>query len=152
MLETLNYIPLFQDLKPDQIKQLDPLFTRLSFAPDTVLFSQDQPADYLYILLKGTVAINYKPYDGPSIVITHLQPGGVFGWSSVVGSKQYTSSSVTVSSVEVARVLATDLWQFIHNQPETGEFLLNRIASSVSTRWEDAHVQVQDMLKKGRST
>jgi hypothetical protein len=69
----------------------------------------------------------------------------------VVGSKQYTSSSVTVSSVEVARVLATDLWQFIHNQPETGEFLLNRIASSVSTRWEDAHVQVQDMLKKGRS-
>lgn len=152
MLETLNYIQLFQDLKPGQIAQLDPLFERLTFAPNTTLFAQDQPANYLYILLKGKAAITYKPYDGPSITITHLQTGAVFGWSAVVGSKQYTSSSCSLTDVEVARVLTADLWKFVHNHPETGEFLLNRIASSVSTRWANAHIQVQAMLDKGRLT
>lgn len=151
MLETLNYIRLFQDLKPDQIVQLDPLFERLNFAVNETLFVQDEPAKYLYVLLKGNAIIIYKPYDGPAITLTRLQPGDVFGWSAVVGSEQYTSGSISVSQVEVARVLATDLWQFARDHPETGEFLLNRIASSVSTRWKDAHLQVQAMLGKGRS-
>lgn len=111
-----------------------------------------RPAKYLYILLKGNAVITYKPYDGPAITLTRLQPGDVFGWSAVVGSAQYTSGSISVSHVEVARVLASDLWQFVRDHPETGEFLFNRIASSVSTRWKDAHVQVQAMLDKGRST
>ncbi len=152
MLETLNYIRLFQDLKPDQVILLDPLFERLNFTVNETLFAQDEPAKYLYILLKGNAVITYKPYDGPAITLTRLQPGDVFGWSAVVGSAQYTSGSISVSHVEVARVLASDLWQFVRDHPETGEFLLNRIASSVSTRWKDAHVQVQAMLDKGRST
>ncbi|MBL8078602.1 MAG: cyclic nucleotide-binding domain-containing protein [Anaerolineales bacterium] len=152
MLETLNYIRLFQDLKPDQVVQLDPLFERLNFTVNETLFAQGEPAKYLYILLKGNAVITYKPYDGPAITLTRLQPGDVFGWSAVVGSAQYTSGSISVSHVEVARVLASDLWQFVRDHPETGEFLLNRIASSVSTRWKDAHVQVQAMLDKGRST
>lgn len=152
MLETLNYIRLFQDLKPDQVVLLDPLFERLNFTVNETLFAQDEPAKYLYILLKGNAVITYKPYDGPAITLTRLQPGDVFGWSAVVGSAQYTSGSISVSHVEVARVLASDLWQFVRDHPETGEFLLNRIASSVSTRWKDAHVQVQAMLDKGRST
>ena len=152
MLETLNYIRLFQDLKPDQVVQLDPLFEQLNFAVNETLFAQGEPAKHLYVLLKGNAVITYKPYDGPAITLTRLQPGDVFGWSAVVGSAQYTSGSISVSHVEVARVLASDLWQFVRDHPETGEFLLNRIASSVSTRWKDAHVQVQAMLDKGRST
>lgn len=107
MLESLSYIQLFQDLKPGQIAQLDPLFEHLTFEPNATLFTQGRPASYLYILLKGKAAITYKPYDGPSITITHLQMGDLFGWSAVVGSKQYTSSSTSLTSVEVARVLTT---------------------------------------------
>ena len=150
MIETLNHLPLFRDIEPERIAQLDPLFKHLTYEPNSVIFAQDQPANYLYVLLKGTVAITYKPYDGPSIIITRLQNGGdVFGWSAVVGSKQYTSSSNSVAEVEVVRVLATDLWGFVRGNPETGRFILDRFASGVSSRWKNSHVQIQAMLDKG---
>lgn len=149
MLETLNHIPLFRDLEIDQIKKLEPLFERLSYQPNSIVFAQDQEANYLYVLLKGVIAITYKPYDGPSITITHLQSGDIFGWSAVVGSKQYTSSSNSTSDVEVVRVLAADLWKFVRSNPETGAFILNRLASGVSKRWKNSHIQVQAMLDKG---
>ena len=149
MLETLNHIPLFQDLEVGQIRKLEPLFEHLSYQPNSIIFTQDQGANYLYVLLKGVIAITYKPYDGPSITITHLQTGDIFGWSAVVGSKQYTSSSNSTSEVEVVRVLATDLWKFVRSNPKTGAFILNRLASGVSKRWKNSHIQVQAMLDKG---
>ena len=95
MLEILPSIPLFQELEPAQIELLKPLFEKFSCAPDVVIFEQGSPANYLYLLIKGEVAIRYKPYDGPPITLTRLRAGDVFGWSAVIGSPNYTSSIIS---------------------------------------------------------
>lgn len=149
MLESLTHIALFQDLEPEQLEQLEPLFEFYTCQPDTVVFEQGDPAIYLYLIMDGTVSIRYKPYDGDPITLTHLRPGDAFGWSSVVGSPQYTSTIVSDTSLQAIRIRGTRLWDLCAKHPETCEIVLDRLARVVSSRWENAHAQVHAILDQG---
>ncbi len=149
MLETLADLPLFQDFAPAQLALFDPHFKQFACPAETVIFKQDEQADFLYLLLKGTVAIHFKPYDGPAITIIHLHRGDVFGWSAVVGSEYYTSSSFSTSEVETIRIRGSDLWNLVLENPETGRIILERLANVVSPRWKHAHAEVQVLFDKG---
>jgi CRP/FNR family cyclic AMP-dependent transcriptional regulator len=146
MLETLPPIPLFQDLEPAQIDLLRPLFEQFSCPPETLIFEQGTPANYLYLIIKGDVAIRYKPYDSPPIILTRLRANDVFGWSAVIGSPNYTSSIISESQVECVRMKDVDLRTLIREHPETGAMFIDRLARVVSTRWKNAHAQVQSLL------
>ncbi len=152
MLETLPSIPLFQDIDPVQTALLKPLFEQFICPPDTVIIEQGAPATYLYLLIKGEVAIRYKPYDGPSITLTHLRDGDVFGWSAVVGSPDYTSSIVSETKVEAIRIRRNDLLKLSNNSPETGRVIMDRLARIVSPRWENTHAQVQSLLNANQKS
>jgi len=146
MIESLPYIPLFQDLDPEQIALLKPLFEQFTCPADTVIFEQDTPATYLYLLIKGEVVIRYKPYDGPPITLTRLRNGDVFGWSAVVGSPRYTSSIISESEVEGIRIRGNHLLKLFSDAPETGKVVMDRLARVVSPRWGNAQAQVQSIL------
>ncbi len=146
MLESLPNIPLFQNLEPAQTALLKPLFEQFTCPLDTVVFKQGEPASYLYLLIKGEVAIQYKPYDGPPITLTRLRGGDVFGWSAVVGSTYYTSSIVSETHVEALRVRGNYLWALVREHPETGKIIMDHLASVVSSRWKNAPAQVQSLL------
>jgi CRP/FNR family cyclic AMP-dependent transcriptional regulator len=146
MIESLPYIPLFQDLDPTQTALLRPLFEQFTCPADTVIFEQDTPATYLYLLITGEVAIRYKPYDGPPITLTRLREGDVFGWSAVVGSPHYTSSIISESEVEAIRIRGNHLLKIFSDAPETGKVVMDRLARAVSPRWGNAHAQVQSLL------
>jgi CRP-like cAMP-binding protein len=146
MIESLPYIPLFQDLDPAQTALLKPLFEQFTCPADTVIFEQGTPATYLYLLIKGEVAIRYKPYDGPPITLTRLRDGDVFGWSAVVGSPHYTSSIISETQIEAIRIRGSHILKLLRDAPETGEIVMDRLARVVSSRWKNAQAQVQSLL------
>lgn len=151
MLDTLPLIPLFLDFEPAQIDLLKALFEQFNCPLETVIFNQGDPAKYVYILIKGEVAIHYKPYDGSSITLTRLHSGDVFGWSAVVGSTYYTSSIVSESMIESLRIKRNDLRTLIQNHPEIGKIIIDRLANIVSPRWKNAHAQVQSILNSDQT-
>ncbi len=149
LLETFTNIPLFHDLKPEQTALLEEILEFFTCSPEKVIFEQGDDPNYLYILLQGTVAIRYKPYDGPQITLTHLRAGDVFGWSAVVGSRRYTSSSVSVTDIRAVRIRGTALWKLTLEHPETGREVLDRIANGVSSRWKNAKAEIKAILDEG---
>ncbi|MDO9302783.1 MAG: cyclic nucleotide-binding domain-containing protein [Anaerolineales bacterium] len=150
MIESLPYIPLFQDLDPAQTALLKPLFEQYTCPADTVIFEQGAPATYLYLLIKGEVAIRYKPYDSPPITLTRLRDGDVFGWSAVVGSPHYTSSIISETEVEAIRIRGSHLLKLFNDAPETGKVVMDRLALVVSSRWKNAQAQVQSLLNSNQ--
>ncbi|MDP2776017.1 MAG: hypothetical protein Q8O48_00100, partial [Anaerolineales bacterium] len=97
------------------------------------------------------VVIQYKPYDGPVIMLTRLHAGDVFGWSAVVGSLKYTSSIVSESEIEAIRIRGNQLWEMVAEHPETGRLIIDRLARIVSPRWENAHMQIQSLLNSNQA-
>jgi CRP-like cAMP-binding protein len=113
------------------------------------VLKQDTPADYLYLVVSGAVEMSYKPYDGVPITISHVEKDGLFGWSAVVGSEKYTSSAIAIEDLETMRIRGSELRRLCVEHPEAGKEILERLASSVSSRWQDAHAQVKSILEQG---
>ena len=81
--------------------------------------------------------------------MTHVEKGGLFGWSAVVGSKNYTSSAVAIGALEAKRIKGSALRKLCIDHPEAGKEILESLANSVSSRWKDANEQVRAILAQG---
>jgi CRP-like cAMP-binding protein len=142
----VNRIAIFEELDEDLLNLLSPLLEAFFCQTGTTIFQQGDPADFLYLIVDGKVDMSFKPYDGMPITISHVSKGGLFGWSAVVGSDQYTSTAIAIEDVEAFRVHGRDLRSFCREYPQEGENILEHLADGVSSRWKDAHKQVQSIL------
>jgi len=145
----VNRLEIFRELNEDMIGLISPLFEEFSCQPGTVIFQQGDQAEFLYMVIDGKVDMSFKPYDGIPITISHVGKGGLFGWSAVVGSDKYTSTATAIAEVEAYRVHGSELRKFCREHPEAGKNILERLADGVSSRWKNAHKQVQSILFQG---
>jgi CRP-like cAMP-binding protein len=147
--DLLKQFPLFDGFSEDQIDLLQPLFMPSEYHSGTVLFGQGEPALYFYLLISGEVAIHYKPEDDEDIVIARVKPGGMVGWSAVIGRRSYTSEAVCSDLTKLLRVRGADLQKLCVEHPETGNLFVDRMADAVAERLERSHPQVLQLLENG---
>ena len=145
----MNRVAIFKELNEDLLNLLSPLFEAFSCQPGTVIFRQGDPAEFLYLVIDGKVDMSFKPYDGIPITISHVSRGGLFGWSAVLGKDKYTSTAVAIGDIKAFRVHGSNLRKFCREHPKEGKEILERLADGVSSRWKDAHKQVQSILFQG---
>ena len=145
----MKRLPMFKDMDKKDLDLLTPLFEPFSCRAGTLVLEQGAPANYLYLVLNGKVQISYKPYDGATITVSHVEKNGLFGWSAVVGSDTYTSSAVAIEDLKSFRVRGSDLRKLCVEHPKAGREILERLANAVSSRWKDANEQVKSMLANG---
>src|SRR5512140_1612638 len=139
--------PLFRGLTPQQLNLLLPLFESFSASAGTTIFKQGEAAAHLYIVQSGTVTIQYKPYDGPMITLSHLRPGDIFGWSAVVGGQTYTSDAIATTDLATLRLRGRQLVELCSEYPAEGHAILDRLAEVVAPRWTYARQQIHTVLE-----
>jgi CRP-like cAMP-binding protein len=147
--EPLRNLAFFQGLSAVDMKLLAPYFTPECFIGGTKVFDQGDRAVYLYLVVKGEVVIRYKPEDGPVMVVTHVQKGGIFGWSAAMGNPVYTSAAICESDSEVVHIRGTDLRRLFAEYPRVGEVLLSRLAAVIAERKKSQQGQVTSLLANG---
>lgn len=147
----LDYFDLsiFKGLAPGELRLIDSLLELCEFAKDVKIFDQGQLATYLFILLKGEVHVQFKPYDGPELTVARILPGGVFGWSAALGHSSYTSSAVAIVDCEVARIRGDHLHQLCQENPEMGVVILERLAGVIAERLRSTYNQILTILTNG---
>ncbi len=147
--EAFKSLEIFQGLTEEQCVLLQPVFLPLDFASDSVIFEQGDAAEYLYIVVKGEVIVNFKPDDGPPITVARVQPGGVVGWSAAIRSRNYTSKALTTSDTQLLRVKGDDLRSLCDHYPVVGGVLLDRLAERIAERIRNTHPQIVALLELG---
>lgn len=150
--DVFEKLPIFKDLDENQVMLLRGLFVPCDVYANDKIFTQDTPADNLFIVVTGEVVVNFKPYDGPLITVARVQPGGVVGWSAALGSRMYTSSAEAVAYSQLLRVRGTELRAFCTQMPELGEVILDRLASLIAERLRNTHTHVLALLRNGLLT
>ncbi len=143
--------PFFSGLSPEQLDLILPLFEPFTIPAGATIFRQGDVATYLYVVQRGRVTIQYKPYDGPIITLSHLEAGEIFGWSSVAGGQTYTSDAISSVEVELLRLRGCDLLRLCTEHRSAGSAILDRLAEAVSPRWTYAREQIQGILENPHS-
>lgn len=148
-IDALKSSSLFSGFSDTQLHSLAELFEGEHLQAGETIFAQDDPADRLYVLLSGRVAIRFKPHDGEVLTVTEIAPGGVFGWSAALGRRSYTSSAVCLEAGEALGLRGADLRRLCETQPDTGVVILERLAEVIAQRLRSTHEQVVELLRLG---
>jgi len=146
LVQDLSHLTLFEGLSQAQFSLIQPLLEVCDFSRDMVVFEQDDPAQYLYIVSRGEVLVRYKAYDGPMITIARVGPGGVFGWSSALGRSTYSSGAVCTQDSQCYRISGKTLHRLCDQNPDTGIIILERLANVIDERLRTTHSQIMSFL------
>lgn len=147
--DVLDQFPLFDGFTEKQKDLLRPLFLPSVCHAGTVLFEQADPAIYFYLVIAGEIAIHFKPEDDQDIVIARVKPGGMVGWSAVIGRRSYTSAAICTEYTQLLRVRGSDLQSLCAQHPKTGNLFVDRLADVVAQRLQSSHPQVLELLENG---
>jgi CRP/FNR family cyclic AMP-dependent transcriptional regulator len=148
-LEKYASLAFFDGLGPADLQLLAPYFAPQNWVAGTTIFEQGAYAEYLYLVVRGEVTIRYKPDDGPAMIVTRVQPGGVFGWSAAMGNPSYTSGAVCALDSEILRIRGEDLKLVCEKHPQLGKTLLDQLSSIIAERKRSRQGQVSSILASG---
>lgn len=98
--DQLSSIPLFHDLEDKTLEQfLNQSFVRV-FKKGEMVFLQDDPADYFYLIRSGWVKLFRETLEGTEAVIDVLTQNHLFGETAVFEDRLYTCSAQAVETVQ----------------------------------------------------
>lgn len=146
--QNLTELSIFQGFSEQQLVLLDSKMTYCTLPARMIVFEQGDIARYFYILTAGEVTIHYKPYDGHSLVVANILPGGVFGWSAAMGRDVYTSTARVKKHSEAYRIEGEGLRRLCETCPDIGSIFLERLAVVISERLTNTHAEIKAMLAK----
>ncbi len=102
-------------LSDTQLKAIAMVAEEISCEAGTVLLEEGKDADWLYLLIRGGVDINFKSEDvhypnGVKIFhVGEVNPGDLFGYSSMVDPYKYLASATASQACRIIRLDARAL-------------------------------------------
>lgn len=107
--QTLAQFPLFAGLPPADLAQVTQLLNRRSVSAGTLLMASEQPGEFAYLIIEGTVKIVAEMADGKQTILAFLGAGDMVGEMSLIDS---AGRSATVIAIEPLSVLTMDRASF----------------------------------------
>lgn len=139
-------IDLFKGLDYVVMNKIAGICDEKSYAKGIVLFRNNEKAEYLYILIEGTVHLEVK--NGGTLTYSMNTPGEVFGWSSMFEAGRYTATGICATPLNVFRINSHEMNRIFTVHPTAGLKILRRLGNVFSKRLSDAY---HDLLFTRRS-
>ena len=149
VLNELQLIPWFQELKPEHVHKLASITQLRSVKAGEVFFREGDKEDFVYIVLDGRIALDlFVPHRGKIRFYT-VDRWEIFGWSSVTPSvRQRTAGATAVVDSRVAQTDAAAMRKLCDEDPELGYQVMRRLANVVAGRLLVTRLQLLDMFSQ----
>ncbi len=125
MAQAIQEVPLFQGMNNEQAARLAGLCAVREVRAGERLFAASEPADRLYIVLQGQLAISAG---SPSVTFGTVRKGETCGEISLLSSRPHSATATAESPVEAAELLQRDLADLIRRRPDIGVIIYRNLA------------------------
>ncbi len=109
------------------------------------VYSLEDPAANVYVVLKGRVKIMRSSPEGQQKVISIRYRGDIFGELALAGGEvesRRSDEAVALDTARVAVIRAVDFWQAAHRDPS----LMRSALQHVTARLAEAHGQIESLV------
>ena len=101
------------------------------YEPGRTIFSQGEPADALYVVLRGQVKLTVVSHNGKGAIVATLGPGDFFGEGCMVGCPRRTATATSMSACRVTRVEKAAMTRVLHDSPELADAFMASLMSRI---------------------
>ena len=121
-------------LTDDMIKKLLPEIDLLRFSEGEIIFRKGDKADMFYSLKRGKILLEQRISEKITISMGTVKPGYSFGWSALLGDKEFTLDTVCGEPCEIFSFKAQKLFEMIEQDYEMGYRIMHRLLHMVRRR------------------
>jgi CRP/FNR family transcriptional regulator len=124
-------------LSDEELNRLIPLLTERQFKPRQVIFSAGDPAERVYLILKGRVKIYQVAENGKEIILDVVGKGGVVGDMAIVEDGERTACAQAIDEAMAVSISWEDFSHLLQQSPRLGfammELMARRLAGMQRT-------------------
>jgi CRP/FNR family transcriptional regulator, cyclic AMP receptor protein len=115
------------------------------YAVEEMLAVEGTPAEILYVVLEGKVALEVGASDRPRLTVQTVGPGEVLGWSWLVPPHHWRFDARAVKPTRVVVLDGGVLRHILSTHPKWGYQFMVRFMPVLAERLENTRVQLLDI-------
>lgn len=147
--QTLTSHPFLSGLAPAHIAMVSREARLQRFGVGELIFQERHDADHLYLLHRGSVALEgFLPGQGV-VTLQTLSAGDALGWSWLFPPYHWQFSARSLDATEVVAIRAVVLRDYAVEHPDFGTELLSRMVQVLLTRLKATRVKLQELRDPG---
>ncbi len=118
-VDVLACVEPFMAARPSELEGLARTAVRVRKTPGSVLVSEGQASDGLYIVLRGRVNLLRAADGGRDLILAALGPGEIFGETCAFAGQPMSTTAVAAVQSELLRIAPDALGEHLRREPET---------------------------------
>jgi CRP-like cAMP-binding protein len=147
-VDDLTGVLLFSGLPSDELETLARASTRRGLSDGDVLFEQGQPAQTLYVVVRGGLILRTEDR-GRAVIVDTLRRGDVVGWAAMREAAITLSTARAVGTTEVIAIPVDDIVALAAGGSRESELLVRRIVGLAAEHLEASWKQLLQVGREG---
>ena len=123
---------LFTGTSMDFVKKFMDISETSSHREGEILFSENDSAKFLFILLNGCVKLSVG--EPEKVVYRARMNGEAFGWSSLIGGDVYSASAECLEATKLLKTDRDKLSRILEEDAENGIIFFKQLAATLGKR------------------
>ncbi len=133
-VERIRQFRIFSEVDPGDLSAVAELARSRDAVAGEQIIAEGAPADQLYLVARGRVAVKVREAGGGQVQIDELAPGEVLGWGAVVEPHVYTASAWATEAAELILIEGTALRELCDANKQLGYMVFKNIGEVMSAR------------------
>ena len=125
----INQSELFTGISMDFVKKFMDICEMSSHKKGEVLFRENDPARFFFILLNGRVRLSVG--EPQQVVYNAERNGEAFGWSSLIGGDVYSASAECLEPTKLMKTASDKLTRILEEDTENGIIFFKQLAATL---------------------
>ena len=127
----LEHVPIFAGLEATELAKIEMQMVRRSFAKNTVILSEGDSSDSLYVILQGKVKVYLNDEQGKEAIINYQGAGEYFGELALIDDSERSASVMTVEKSDFAVISKAAFHSVLEKNPQIAIHLLKDLARRI---------------------
>ncbi len=138
----INRIELFKDLDPDECLLLQEKAESRAYEPDSLLFTENSPRKWLFIIEEGEVELFKTTPQGEETRLSFFRAHDFLGEGALMDDYPHSTSARALLATRVFTFSRDNFFSMFEQHPAMARKILSRVARVVSRRMRQASTRV----------
>ena len=145
LAETLQNIPLFQDLTPKELRILERVVHIRTYDAGEPVFVETEPGAGMYVIRYGRVDVILQYRSENRLLLAELEPGDFFGEMALLGDTSRSATAVARERSELIGFFHPDLIEIINLHPSMGAKISLGLSKTLAERLRYTNAQLREI-------
>ena len=134
-LKTLEHIPIFSCLLPEDKLRLSQIISEKHFRKNSVILMEDESKNFMYVVFSGKIKVIRINLDGKEQILVIRKKGDFFGEMTLLDGKAQPATIVAMEDATVGLISKNDFEQYFMKDEKVLKQIISLLCERLRESW-----------------